>query len=203
MTRVYTIYKATNRMNGKCYVGFDSQWPHRKSAHKHAALKKDDNRPFERAICKYGFESFDWEILFQSEDVELTKIMECEFIESENSYVHTGHGYNLTHGGEGSFGWVPSRETREKISKSNLGKKAWNEGLLSPWTAERNKANKGCKQPKLLKKYRIVNPEGQEFIVEGLVEFCKEYKLHAGNMSSVASGKLRHYKNWLCQRLDK
>jgi phage pi2 protein 07 len=28
--KIYTIYKATNTINGKSYVGFDSCWPKRK-----------------------------------------------------------------------------------------------------------------------------------------------------------------------------
>ena len=34
---IYTIYRATNTINGKVYIGFDSAWPKRKRGHKSSA----------------------------------------------------------------------------------------------------------------------------------------------------------------------
>lgn len=50
------------------------------------------------------------------------------------------------------------------------------------------------------KNYIITNPEGLVYKVKGLAKFCRENDLHAGNMSSVASGKLKQYKGWTCVR---
>lgn len=194
-----TIYLATNKVNGKKYVGFDSNWPHRKHAHKHAA-KVGAEQPLERAIRKYGFDSFEWRILYESENRDHTlNVMEPHFIMEHNSYGEGG--YNITLGGEGAFGWVPSKETRIKISESNLGKKAWNMGVPSPWTTKRNKENKGGKQPNLEKTYKFIEPSGAEHVAKGLKKFCAERGLNAGNMSSVASGRLPHYKKWKCVKL--
>ena len=41
----------------------------------------------------------------------------------------TGILRNLTDGGEGNSGYVPTKETRNKISISNKGKIAWNKGI--------------------------------------------------------------------------
>ena len=30
---IFSIYKATNLINDKCYIGFDSNWPNRKNIH--------------------------------------------------------------------------------------------------------------------------------------------------------------------------
>jgi len=44
--------------------------------------------------------------------------------------------------------------------------------------------------------YWFLNPEGTEYVVENLSEFCKSQKFHLGSMSNIASGKLESYKGW-------
>ena len=68
---IYSIYKATNRVNNKSYIGFDSKWPRRKTGHKDSYLKEDT--VFYRALRKYGWDNFDWEIIYQSKDLVHTK----------------------------------------------------------------------------------------------------------------------------------
>lgn len=75
---------------------------------------------FHRAIQKYGFESFVWEILYQSWDEEHTlKEMEPHFIHAHKSHYKLGHGYNMTFGGDGVRGYKPSKKMREKLRMFN------------------------------------------------------------------------------------
>jgi len=30
MSKIYTVYKVENKINKKCYIGYDSNWPKRK-----------------------------------------------------------------------------------------------------------------------------------------------------------------------------
>jgi hypothetical protein len=57
-------------------------------------------------------------------------LTETEALETEIAFIRAigrkkdgGPLYNLTDGGEGQTGWVPSEETRERISASNIGRK--------------------------------------------------------------------------------
>jgi group I intron endonuclease len=114
---IYTIYKATNKTNGKCYIGFDSNWPKRKFDHLSNQNKKNK---FYNAIRKYGCDNFSWEIVYQSKERTHTlNVMENYFIRENNSY---NNGYNSTFGGEGRKGSL-SQETKLKMSLSKLGKK--------------------------------------------------------------------------------
>tara|TARA_R110000868_G_scaffold124490_10_gene329150 strand:+ start:9626 stop:10237 length:612 start_codon:yes stop_codon:yes gene_type:complete len=193
-----TIYKATNKISGKSYVGIDSNWPHRKHAHRHA-VKRGSNLVFHNAIRTYGWENFDWEVVEQSEDyTEMSTLREEFYIRKFNTHYIDGDGYNMTFGGEGTLGWSPSAETRQRISEANIGKDAWNKGKPSPWCSERNRNSRGTKRPKQEKEYLITDPTGKVYHIKGLMKFCKEHNLHTGNMSSVARGKLGHYKKWLC-----
>jgi group I intron endonuclease len=116
---IYTIYKSTNKINGKVYIGFDSNWPHRKNSHK-CYYKKGDTK-FYRALKKHGWQNFEWTILYQSIDKNHTKdTMENHFIIEHDSFKN---GYNSTFGGDGTFGF--SNPNRRKGFNSNgwLGKK--------------------------------------------------------------------------------
>ena len=143
MIKMYTIYRAFHKDTGKSYVGFDSAWPKRKYAHKHKS-KTDDYQYFHNAIRKYGWESFDWEVLYSSEDKEHCLLMEKHFIREYNCF---GNGFNLTLGGEGTFGWIHTDETKLKISTSNKGKKLSDEHkkLLSEKHKGKISPNKGRK----------------------------------------------------------
>lgn len=69
------IYKATNKVNGKCYIG---QTKHgledRKKGHKNSAFSLNSPSRFSNALRKYGFVSFEWEVIDTAKDSdELTK----------------------------------------------------------------------------------------------------------------------------------
>ena len=146
--QIYTIYKSTNKITGKSYIGFDKNWPSRKKGHQSRA-KKNCNYKFYNAINKYGWDNFEWEIIYQSKDYDHTyKTMESYFIEQYDSYKN---GYNMTKGGDGVNGvknagapkgripWNKGKkglqkvteETKQKMRESSAlkGKPAHNKGI--------------------------------------------------------------------------
>ena len=126
---IYSIYKATNKINQKVYIGFDSNWPTRSKEH-----FKDFNSKksivFYRAIRKYGWDAFDWEVIYQSTDGDHTlNVMENMFIVENHSYIgfKNSNGYNMTLGGDGILGLK-----RSKIFKQNQSKIAKEKGWHPP-----------------------------------------------------------------------
>lgn len=117
---IYTIYKATNKINGKAYIGFDSNWPKRQKTHKTKYNKSKTK--FYSALKKHGWNNFDWSILYQSKDKEhCLNVMEPYFIKEYNSFEN---GYNMTFGGEAvMINRTHSPETKEKMKLSHEGKK--------------------------------------------------------------------------------
>lgn len=149
------IYRYTNKLNGKVYIGQTINEAKRKSRHK--SCKDQDY--FHNAIKKYGWENFDYEVVERVDSKLLDEretfwIVECRSNERE-------YGYNLSLGGEGGGkrnpevglkisqtmkgkhmspdtefkkGHIMSEETRLKISESlkgnkrTLGKDPWNKG---------------------------------------------------------------------------
>lgn len=135
------IYKITNLITNKCYVGFSKNAA--KRFKRHLTLAENGvNRRLYDSIRKHGKENFILEIIAtcvtKEEAVELEKF----WISELNSLMP--NGYNMTVGGDGGntlVGWTEeekkelytrqantrigmkhTEETKEKISKAHLGK---------------------------------------------------------------------------------
>lgn len=131
MPKLYTIYKATNKINGKCYIGFDSKWPTRKEEHiassfntyneKYQCHETTYNSLFHAAIRKFGVENFEWTVLFQSRDPFYTLYTkEPFFIVKYNSYAYPNNaGYNMTRGGDSSVCYMPLDKNSPPLTRNN------------------------------------------------------------------------------------
>ncbi len=112
--RKFIIYKATNRANGKIYIGQTVELlKYRKAAHIRKALE-GSRYYFHNAIRKYGPDVFVWEAICLCLSKDEADKKEGKFIKSFNAKGPLG--YNMTDGGEGTLGCHPSEETRIKMS---------------------------------------------------------------------------------------
>ena len=95
------IYKYTSPSD-KCYIGQTIRETIRKCGHKYAALKENAQTKFARAIRKYGWENFEYEVLFTIDNDDKKRVkekldfMERYYIRKFDSY---NNGYNRTIGG--------------------------------------------------------------------------------------------------------
>jgi len=105
------IYKYT-APNGKIYIGQTTNEKKRKKAHKNISYNpkiKDYDTHFHRAIRKYGFDSFKYEVLFWtiSKSEENMKVvldtLEKFYIHKYNTF-DPRFGYNMIKGGDGQTG---------------------------------------------------------------------------------------------------
>ena len=111
----YTVYKITNKLNGKFYIG------------KHKTKNLDDGymgsgKLIRSAIEKYGLENFEKEILFVFET-------ELEMNEAEKSLVVLNeNSYNLCPGGQGGFGYIHEHglhlESLKKLDRKAIAQKS-------------------------------------------------------------------------------
>lgn len=107
------VYKTTNLVNGKIYIGQDSK-----------------NNPdylgsgviIKRAIKKYGKENFIKEVIDICKNKEILDEKEKFWIKKCNSRDDL-IGYNITEGGEGCLGLTHSEESKNKMSKAHKGNK--------------------------------------------------------------------------------
>lgn len=107
------IYKATNLINGKIYIGKTMRTlQERIQDHKEAFRYKDT--VFYNAIKKYGIENFYWEVIEEVFDSKKLDEREIFWIKELDSIIDNKHGYNMTWGGDGG---VITDAVRGKISK--------------------------------------------------------------------------------------
>jgi group I intron endonuclease len=118
-----TIYKITNKINGKLYIG------------KHLARNLEDGyfgsgKWLKNAVRKYGVMAFEKHILFDFKTEKEMNDKEAELVTED--FCKRPDTYNLCVGGSGGFSYInrnrlnyPMKEvTREKISKSLRGRKS-------------------------------------------------------------------------------
>ena len=105
------IYCYKNKINGKRYIGQTINPQQRKSAHISDSTHIDTK--FYRAVRKYGWDNFEYEILAESEDRNVLDKLEVDFIKSFNSIEN---GYNIRSGGEHP---TMGEETRKKLQQAN------------------------------------------------------------------------------------
>ena len=119
------IYKLTSP-SGKQYIGLTTNFKKRMRNH----LRSNSNTKIYHAINKYGFDNFKKEVLIEVADPNLLPQLEIFYIKIYNTYKN---GYNMTLGGEGTFGQIPwnkgkkrkpfSEEHKRKLSEATKGKK--------------------------------------------------------------------------------
>jgi group I intron endonuclease len=115
------LYLIRNTVNQKQYVGITTQPLRYRWQRHYSNAKTGGAQALARAIRKYGKEAFTVEMLAEAPDWDALLVMECAAIETYNTFAPTGHGYNLTRGGEGALGRILSEESRQKISLGKLG----------------------------------------------------------------------------------
>ena len=125
MIKEFWIYKITNLITGKFYIGQTTHLYNRLKSHKACRDKKSI---IVKSIEKYGWENHRVDILFTSKDISRQEAdgVEIFYIKKENSYVKNNKlGMNLTEGGLGGF--IPNPAMYIKISFNSY--KKWKEKL--------------------------------------------------------------------------
>ena len=113
------IYKVTNLINGKSYIGQTINSLHSRKLSHLSSAKRGDDLKFHRAIRKYGESNFIWEILEDTVDSrDRLNSLEIQYIKEYNTYG--AGGYNSTSGG--LIGEI-LKECRKKAGEKLQGRK--------------------------------------------------------------------------------
>ena len=121
----YTVYKTTNKINGKYYIG------------KRIIENLNNDRylgsgtHFKNAVNKYGEENFEKEILFFLDNYKDMNDKEREII-AEHDAVADPNSYNKTPGGDGGSPkgliWITNGKKSKRIPENNEIPDGWRKG---------------------------------------------------------------------------
>jgi group I intron endonuclease len=153
---MWVIYKATNQVNNKVYIGQARDLDARKKSHKYNARHKQHGA-FYAAIRKHGWDVFTWEILqpvnSQDEANEAERYWIAFYRSTERSF-----GYNILQGGTQAshtpeslekMRWSQERRARTvPLIKARMSSAQMRERLRKAneqiWTAEKRQQHSQC-----------------------------------------------------------
>jgi hypothetical protein len=173
----YIVYKTTNAINGKIYVG----------CHKTKNLEDGyigSGYGLKRALKKYGKINFKREILHILENEQSMFLKEAELVNAD--FVARTDTYNMTAGGKGGWAHVKggfggrkhTAESKEKIAKKIRGNKNLL-GKVSPMKGKKRSAEFSDK----IRAFRIAHPHSKE-INKKISESLKRHHGLKNNLDS-------------------
>lgn len=218
MNKKYYVYKTTNLINNKFYIGV------------HSTNKKHDyylgsGKHLKISIKKYGKNNFNKEIIeyFNNYEDALNKEKEIvteDFIKRKDTYnIICGGGmppikYGNNHHFFGrrlfgidnpSYGKKHSEYSKKIMSEIKKGTKLSKETKIKLSLLKKGKTPKNFKEikEKRQRNWQIITPENYIINTKDIVKFCKENNLQAENLRAVAYGKRIHHKGYKCVVLSK
>lgn len=145
---MFLIYKATNTVNGKKYIGVTKNFKKRLNSHKYSSY------PFGAALRKYGIEKFVFEFE-EYEDESLAYKREEELVTEVE--IRSSVYYNCITGGiKGAFTSENNPMTRDEVKSKHT----------NLWTTENNPMNNTESKSKMIKSQSC-----KEVSVEGVVYY--------------------------------
>lgn len=121
------IYKLTCINNEKVYIGKSVDINKRIGDHRRSCNRVKGRFYFENALISHGWDAFEVEVLEIFENFDKLRDNEA-LLDIETSYIdlfdsrNPDKGYNICKRGTDRTGYKCSEETKEKISRGNLGK---------------------------------------------------------------------------------
>ena len=210
---MYLIYKHTNMINGKIYIGKTNQEPEVRYGSNGNGYRACPH--FYNAIKKYGWENFKHEILLDGLTEEEASEKEIEFISQYDS-CNPDIGYNIRRGGDG-FNSIDSKKLwanddyRKRITEknkahwanpqykekaSNLMRIAWKDpdkrkrrshAAKERWADE--EFHKKTRERVLEACKTSVQCVETEEVFDAIVDACKKYNIHHSNIiRSIKTG---------------
>lgn len=183
--KLYEVYKIVNKINGRVYVGITNQG-YKTRWYKHCSDSIHGcSYPLHCALRKHGTDNFIVEVIEICPTIENLKEREQYWIKELKSLT-TENGYNLTLGGEGTFGRFHSEETKNKIRQRAFGRKASDQSklIMSLASHKSKKISMFTLDGELIKTFRSAS------------EAAKEIGAIRTNVAACARGKYKQSKGY-------
>lgn len=181
----FCVYMHTNRINGKKYIGITSQKPTNRWQNGHGYCLCPI---FYAAIKKYGWDSFQHDILYTGLTQEEAERLEVELIAKYRTQ-DKAHGYNCASGGRTNAGYRYSEESKRRAREVKLGAR---NPMWGKTTSEETKAKlrASLQGDKNYRSRAVICVEtGQRYAATA--EAAREMGVSQTNVSACCRGKRR------------
>lgn len=84
---MFVVYKVTNVINGKSYIGKTSRTLKKRRKEHIAKAAQGSSLPFHAAIRKYGEKNFLWDIIAECESIDTLNRVESLLIHENNTLL--------------------------------------------------------------------------------------------------------------------
>lgn len=98
-TQIWSLYRITNKINGKIYIGQAADLSKRWSDHRRAVRLNKPTQVVHYAMIKYGLDNFEFEIIASCSAQGDANETETILVQQYESHISTDKGYNVTLGG--------------------------------------------------------------------------------------------------------
>ncbi len=204
---MHYIYKITNLINSKIYIGQAKNTNQRWRQHQNESKKDKPSMVINYAMKKYGIENFKFEVIASCLDQDAANNTETIIIQQENSYAFLNKGYNVSNGGSNApkteewkrkvvatrrakDNYKHSDETKRKIAMANTGENY--HGLLKPGHSIRNTGKTHFKSGQIFPNTGRVMPNN---VKQKLLEANKGRKLSQEHKNKLSEIKKNKYHN--------
>uniref|UniRef100_UPI0036F412C7 GIY-YIG nuclease family protein n=1 Tax=Trichocoleus desertorum TaxID=1481672 RepID=UPI0036F412C7 len=189
------VYAIHCKINDFIYIGsaasqrgfYARLWTHlhalRKGTHHSRVLQGHYN--------KYGEDAFGFHIL------EFCSPAEC--VEREQAWLdirgvgYANRSYNIAPKAASQLGAKRSEEVRQKFSNY------WKGRARGPHSKQRSARIKAGLSKRA---YIVTSPDGTEYTVSILSDFCRQYGLRPTRMRAIARGAARTHQGWTCRLVN-
>lgn len=191
------IYKITNNVNGKVYIGQTV----RTLKERIGEHLRHNNLLVQKAIHKYGVDNFKFKVIDKAKNIDELNKKEMKWIGFYNCLVP--FGYNQCIGGDNTIGFRHREESKQAMSIKKSGMylgennpffgKTHSEEQRLKWSKERKGRNLDKAREASIKtiQRKVLNVETGE-IFNSVKEAALKYNLKSTHITRVCRGKRKH-----------
>jgi len=176
------IYKATNIINGKVYIGQTVKALEKRISGHYSNARKNTTPGsyFFKAIRKHGEGAFKWDVIDEADNPDELNQKEIYWISHYNS--NGKGGYNLTDGGEGVRGYKVTEEGVERRRK--VLKEMWKNGHGKNFPKGEDAVAAKFTDLQIRRIGELLMRGEKPSVIS------KEYNIHTSSISSIRIGKV-------------
>jgi group I intron endonuclease len=190
----YLVYKHTSP-SGKSYIGITNNYSVRSRRHR----TSNACPAFASAVRKYGWDNITHEILLDGLSLDEANEAEERLIAEHNTLYP--NGYNLTTGGNARQQCEAVKAMMSAVHKGKTLSEEHKAALRAAGSDPVNCKKRYDAQKLTYKWFRLVDPAGNVYNIQGLRSFCLQHGLDPSSCVKVAQGRYKHHHGWICHYL--